>query len=523
MRICACENPKYVVSPHTGEIIQVACNSCNSCRNQRAKRWIGKLDTECKQHRFTYMVNLTYDDSHLPKLMYCEDDPDYLEFVNRSAERIPLQELIDLCIDEYGEFLEEDLKYLRDRLAHPLGLPCLFTKDISDFFKRFNKYCFKNITHHYENIRYFCCHEYGPSTFRCHSHMLVWFDDPGIAARFEEILYACWKLGDCSAAAVYSDGGKNYVAQYVNMSCHLPSFYRHSRLRQRAQFSKCPSIGSFNLLDEKIRWIYSERPVKRSVFDTSSGRYIVVPVQASFKSRFFPKLQGYNNISYLDRVALYGSCFRLPSTDFEEFKSSVENCAWLSFRKISNQFEGVIGSYYFELKRNVDTHDSFINSLYRWYGVSKRICTFASSLGVSVNYLVDCIDEFYKKLDYENLKDFYHWQSEYTLINPPQDLLAAYPEMYWLYKHYLKDGDFGHFSNWQKLSLSGFGIYEDSDFVQLEDTLDFKQMKSQSLKIYKDTHKAHAVHNYLYSQRFKDSDPLLQKIILSYKKWQKEI
>ena len=89
MRLSTCENPRYVLSPHTGEMIRVACNTCNSCRNFRAKRWIQRLDDECKQHKFTYMVNLTYDDDSLPKLMFCEDDPDYVEFVNRSADRIP--------------------------------------------------------------------------------------------------------------------------------------------------------------------------------------------------------------------------------------------------------------------------------------------------------------------------------------------------------------------------------------------------------------------------------------------------
>lgn len=523
MRLCTCEHPKYVLSPHTGEMIRVACNNCSSCRNQRAKRWITRLDTECQQHRFTYMVTLTYDDEHLPKLMYCEDDPDYIEFVNRKAERIPLQELIDLCIDKYGEYLEEDLKYLRERLAHPLGLPCVFSKDISDFFKRINKYTFKHITGHYENYRYFVCHEYGPTTFRCHSHMLIWFDDSRIDAQFQEVLSSCWKFGDCRSDAVYSDGGKNYVAQYVNMSCHLPAFYSHSRLRQRQQFSKCPSIGSFDILGEKVRDLYSTLPVTRSVWDSSSGKYIVVPIQTSVKSRFFPKLQGYCDLSYFDRVTLYGVCYFLPASDFEEFKNAVQDCVWLQFRQIQNPTENVFASYYARLKITAEKEDSLTNSLYRWYGISKRICTFASSLGVSLNYIVERIDEFWKKVDYENLKNFYSWQETYVKKSPVQDLLAAYPEMYWLYKHYVFSGDFNHLSRWQMQALESFCIFEKEDFRELENTYDFQEMKSTSFKIYKDTHKAHAVNAYLYSQKFKDSDPLLQKIIISYKKWQKEI
>lgn len=522
MRICSCEKPVYVLSPYSGEIIATPCGSCDSCRNQRAKRWIDRLSQECKQHKYSYMVNLTYDDESLPKLMFCEEDVDYLEFVNRNAERIPLEELVDLCKDEYGEYLEEDLKYLRERLAHPLGLPCIFTKDISNFFKRFNKYCFSHVTFHYENLRYFCCHEYGPSTYRCHSHMLVWFDDDAIASRFQEILHACWQFGDCSASALYSDGGKSYVAQYVNMSCHLPAFYKHSRLRQRTQFSKCPSIGSFDLLDEEVRGLYNRIPTKRSVFDSRLAKYVTLPVSSSVKSRFFPKLQRYSELSYFDRVALYGCCFSVPSRTFEEFKASVKDCSWLRLREISNNVETRIADYYKDLQVLSRDEEAFENALHRWYAVSHRICTFASCLSLSINYIVSRIDEFYKKLDYENLVDFYQWQQEYCNIHPASELVAAYPEFYWYYLHYVRKSDFKT-SDYVNYALKSFGICDDDDFVRLEETHDFKSMKESSSKIYKDTHKAHSVNEYVYSKRFRDSDPLLQKIIINYKKWHKEI
>lgn len=522
MRICSCENPIYVLSPHTGEIIRSSCGTCNSCRNQRAKNWIDRLDTETKQHKYCYMVTLTYDDVSLPKLMFSED-LDYLEFVNRDAERIPLQELIDLCKDEYGEYLEEDLNYLRRRLIHPLGLPCIFTKDISDLFKRMNRYTNYHITNHYENYRYFCCHEYGPTSFRIHSHLLIWFDDDRIERHFKEILSSCWTLGFCDADAVYSHGGRSYVAQYVNMSCHLPAFYNHSKMRPKSQFSKCPSIGSFNLLDEEIRNIYERIPTKRSVWDSSSAKYVTLPIQSSFSSRFFPKLQGYRDLSHIDRVTLYGCCSAVPSSNFEEFKDSVIRCAWLRLRKISNYRETIIADYTDKLSLSAPDQDSFRNSLYRWYSVSKRLLWFSYSLGVSMNYIVSRIDEFWKKLNYENLKSFYEWQQSYVLVHPIQDLVCAYPQFYHMYKRYIRGSDFGHLTQTEKYALESFNILDDSDFPDLNQTYDFKEMKLTSLRIYKDTHKAQSINNYLYSKRFRDSDPKLQSIIQNYKKWQKEI
>ena len=45
--------------------------------------------------------------------------------------------------------------------------------------------------------------------------------------------------------------------------------------------------------------------------------------------------------------------------------------------------------------------------------------------------LLKCINEFYKKLDYERLKDFYSFQVNYVDLNPDRlhDLVFMYPDM----------------------------------------------------------------------------------------------
>lgn len=531
MRLCNCENPRYITNKYTGQKVCTSCGSCPSCMNLRAKKWINNLDVESRQHKYTYMLNLTYDNEHVPVLQYALDDSDYLEFANRESKvRIPLNEILEYCKDSHGDYVQKDIDLLESRLAHPLGLPCICTDDISKFFKRFNKYCFTHITKHYENCRYFCAHEVGPTTHRCHAHLLVWFDDDAICKRFEEIVSSCWTFGDFRASAVYSDGGRRYVAQYVNSLVHLPSFYRHSALRQRIQFSKFPSIGSFNLLDEKVRRVYDELPIKRTVFNSRSGKFDDIPIQTSIKSRFFPKLAGYSDLSYQQRVILYGTCLQIPSYNFEEFKASLRDCCWLRFRKISNFCETQICSYYDFLERRcsenafvrkyseLEKERSFNCCLYRWYMISKRICTFALSLSCSVNYIVSRIDEFYKKLDYQNLKDFLEWQSDYLFFHGKrQELLNAYPELLCVVKDNIESGDlFGSLSYAETLALWSFGIFSKDDFIHLVDCYDFKSMVRSSLKIYKDTHKAHTANRYLYSQKFQFSDASLQKILIDY-------
>lgn len=493
MRLVNCENPLYILNPHTSEFVQTRCGCCNSCRNAFAKKWINRLDLESQQHRFTYMVTLTYSDEFLPSLMFSEDMEEVV--LNRDESfRIPLHDLVEFCKDEYGEYDDVSLKYFRDRLLHPLGLPIVYSKDISDFMKRLNKYCFSHVTYHYENFRYFCTSEYGPTTFRPHYHMLLWFDDERISKCADEIISACWSFGRSDSSAVFSAGGRSYVAQYVNMSVHLPKIYSFSKIRQRHQFSKFPSIGTFNILDEKVRDIYDRIPTQRTIWDSQLSKFNVVPVDSAFKSRFFPKLQGYNRRSYSDRVELYGITSKIPSFDFEEFKFSVYKCRWLVFRNIANVSERKIVEFYDEIKLNSNNDANTIrNSLYRLYTISKRVVWFATLLNTSVSWIVSRIEEFWKQVDYLNLVSFYQFQEDYAKFNPCSDLVYLYP-------NFMKDLKFWLIPTKRplfiSLALESFGILDENDVVDFHETMDFKSMTLKSQKIYKDTHKRHFVNAY---------------------------
>ena len=297
MHIVNCDHPRYTINPHTGEKLRVRCNKCPQCLNARAKMWVNKLTTEAQYHRYAFMVNLTYDNSRLPRLIL--DDNDNLVYKNRNLPLcIPLQDLFDIIDNSFqnDKRKEKEKRLLLARLNHYLGLPVCCSDDISKFNKRLNKWFYDHVTKRYENFRFFVCHEYGPATFRNHCHGVYYFDDPRIEACFLEAIHACWKNGDSSAANIFSNGGFSYVAQYVNMSVHLPSFYTHKDLRQRHQFSKCPPLGFDSVSFQELRDIYNDRPTYRTVWDSSSARYVTLPVNATFKDRYFPKCPGYNQI-----------------------------------------------------------------------------------------------------------------------------------------------------------------------------------------------------------------------------------
>lgn len=498
--------------PLTHEYIQVRCNHCNTCKISRASKWVERLQSEKDHHKYSFMFTLTYDDDSVPCLFF-SDDLEYLVYNRQDSERIPLSELVSLCKDEKGNVIQEDLDYLRDRLIHPLGLPVPYPNDISKFFKRFNKYCFSHVTGKYENFRYFVCHELGPSTFRCHVHGIMFFDDDRIAKRYTEILHSCWTFGTADGSAIFSHGGASYVAQYVNMSSHLPSFYSHPKLRQRLQFSKFPTIGSFDVLDEEVRRVYDDLPLRRIIHNSADSGYVTLPLQSGFKCRFFPKHQGYCQFSLDDRIGIYGAVEIIPSFDFKEFRSSLDKVAWLKYRGIINADELKVEKFLTYLNSSCRSDDAFEHALKRWYAISKRIVWYSRFIKTSVSWIVKRIDEFYKRLDYENLKNFYQFQSVYASRYPSSHLIYLYPEFY----HSVTNGTFFYDTSPELIKgrLSTFHILSNSDIVPLKETFDYKQMVFQSFKIYKDTHKRKAANAYR-DGRLQRTDPQLAGILRRY-------
>lgn len=514
MRIVNCENPRYITSPHTGDTVLCHCGKCNTCADTRAKRWINRLDQESKSHRFTYMVTLTYNEDTIPAYYFDDEDPNYISLNRDPSVRIPLQELIDLCKDEYGEYLEYELAYLRDRLVHPRGLPAVYTKDISNFMKRLNKITHDKITSHYENYRYFCAHEYGANTYREHVHLLIWFDDREIAKRFDEVLRQAWTFGYTDCSMVYSDGGNSYVAQYLNKPLHLPSFYSHKDLRQRAQFSKFPSIGSFQYHDEEIREILYRKPLYDITRNPRTGEYSAVPKSLAFKDRFFPKCGEYCTRSHSDRVALYRSTEVIDSGTFEDFKESVSRLSWLADRNIANETERSIFSFVEHTRQNSKDIPSFYNSLRRLYRMSKRIVWYSRICGVSLDYYVKQIEDYYTKLEYENLKEMYLFQEDYTKINPSSDLVFMYPDLVKEVRN-SHHSDFGLASSLVR-TLQTFGL-DDIGF-DLKDTQDYKSMKFLHKRIFTESRKRKKA-NEEKDKAVLKRDPKLYNILKSFQKW----
>jgi hypothetical protein len=146
--------------------------------------------------------------------------------------------------------------------------------------------------------------------------------------------------------------------------------------------------------------------------------------------------------------------------------------------------------------------------------VSKRTVWIAKCLRSSIENVVHQIDDYYKLVDYDRLKQFYQWQSVYSKNHPTQELIFAYPDLvrdYMFYEKYPKIP----MSQTFLAALDSFNVdvLNPPDFKQ---TADYLSQRSVNNKIYSDTHKNHQKNSYLYSQKFGYLNPSLQKIMIKY-------
>ena len=93
------------------------------------------------------------------------------------------------------------------------------------------------------------------------------------------------------------------------------------------------------------------------------------------------------------------------------------------------------------------------------------------------------------------------------------DLVYMYPDFYRMLDYWLSPPS--RIPPYIQLALQSFGIETLEDVPSKDEVSDFVNMSEQSAKIYKDTHKRHAVNAYRDGQ-LQDTDPELSKILRKY-------
>ena len=130
--IVKCDTP--FLSPYSEKSYlnwkQIPCGHCDGCRIDRSRDWANRCMMELEYHKDAWFVTLTYNDQFVPKSWYA--DP----ATGEAHQSLTLS--------------KRDWQLFMKRLRKAtVGLPGC------------------------ENIRFFMCGEYGPSTFRPHYHAIL--------------------------------------------------------------------------------------------------------------------------------------------------------------------------------------------------------------------------------------------------------------------------------------------------------------------------------------------------------------
>lgn len=497
MHLVSCENPQRVFNKYLNQWLVVPCRKCETCKTRMQNHWVTKLELERRCWKYCYMIFLSYDDLHLPKMFLSTTGSQIVLDDRNGLRHVPVN-LDDLVFDS-----SKDREYLFARLNHPLGLPVASVYDIQLFKKRLNKKIHDRFTKSYANFRSFICAEYGPVSQRPHYHGILFFNEDKIAQNIKGLLFETWKYGNSDALYVEANACQ-YVASYVNSFDNLPSFYQHKDLKPFYLFSKQPPLGSLERSTEESRKEFIACQPFRYLPLVSGKPFVPVAHDTAYQNRFYPKFVGYDEVSDSLRIRLYGlfcerdwsfeewtnfflgfsarysaSLRTKPFTIKDEYRFIIEKCNY--FHDVL--FSGEKYVYTDFIKRR----QSSLNTLYSFYTVSRRVCYQANVFGLTLAAYVAYIDTYWSNYKLYQLKNFYQFQEDYVSSkNSPSDLRVMY------------------------MNIDNY-VSSSPDVHSMDE---YKNMVSVSHAKFEKCSKTKDKNGYFHSKKFKDKD--LKQIVENY-------
>lgn len=381
-----CLQPKRIINPYTHEVVYAECRQCAACLNRRGSHWSFRVQNECKVHRYSLFITLTYDNDHIP-YYYMDTNGKYT-----SSFEVDKGVYDVLSIFPYSA----DIRLNHDRQNRKFIIPTFNIRDVQKFFKRVRSkiaYLFKikNITNELQKIRYFLVSEYGGKTFRPHYHAILWFDSPTIMAHIVQILTESWSYGSVRKPALVNSAAPQYVAKYVAGNSSLPSFLRLKSTRPFHVQSKSPCIGYGEADEAALRENVFNGTYGHYQYDVARQQSVYVRTPRSIEMRLLPKCREYRSLSYFEKLRIYSYSFENPGGDLHQ------------------RFESEIDKY-----------------------CSRQCARFCREYHISPRQYVLYLDRYYKNKEYYQLTQQLEYQKIYleNLHLPKHHLLGMYTTFY---------------------------------------------------------------------------------------------
>lgn len=398
-----CISPRRITNPYTKEKIVVGCGECYVCKMQKQNRMALKCRLESMAHRYTLFVTLTYSNEHIPQFTLIPDENKegyYMIGCTRHNSGVILG---------HTDLSKDKIKMYQDKVVSHNGyFPCVDKKDVQLFLKRLRRKV-------NERIRYYVVAEYGPVHFRAHYHLLLWFSDGQTLSRLQQDMHKLWPFGRVDSQISFGDASA-YVAKYLNSSCKLPALYSAGQVKPFSAHSYF--LGEKFLKDSKEE-VYALQPgefVKRSF--SGHGFDSEFFVWRSLKHYYYPKCKDYSTRSPLERLQIYTAYAKARNWTGEAtpMSQAVRLCdIGLHLRESpydSNRYpEWVVklcSLCYPSAKTYLseEYEETYLRSLYMVLRTSRHFISFCCDDDFNKFLpMVEKIDNFYKTLDYEQLKN----------------------------------------------------------------------------------------------------------------------
>lgn len=462
-----CLDPQRIVNKLTGETLVVPCGKCTACSQKKSSRYAFQCDCEAKSSKYVFFVTLTYANAYVPRLRAYEDgySEDGLSKKYNLFDVTTPRSNTDVSLNYLGSSNYDPALYKElQKKCHLFGdIAYLRKRDIQLFLKTFRDYLSE-----YE-IRYFATGEYGPETFRPHYHFLLYINDSELVEAsevchmsdfpqwtwprkkgkvirpddkisiLEYYIRKTWKYGIVDCEYIKDGTASSYVASYVNGSQPLPSFLT-------LPATKCFSLHS-RFLGRKIF-----RQELAQVLSTPVESFVRGSVEIGNRVReyshtyqnymyYFPKCKGFATLDTPGRLQLY-QCYDKAKAIFGQDKSIMSlsrRVAGILSCYVDPKFnqECCFNHYFSAAEKNIvnliypfdnlpnpryqvlfgDDWDKIICNIYNVFLVSRIFCENYKFLKTSPEWYLSRIEEFYNRLDYLHLSDWFESQQKYFLCD----------------------------------------------------------------------------------------------------------
>ena len=436
-----CLNPRIIVNKYTGQEVETGCGVCKACLLNRANKMSSQCSIEEQDHKYVFFFTLTYADEYVPRAKPCLDEKTGVVYWYSICDRLKENGQI-VCIDSNVTDIKRKRGYLglllnKTRLDGAISYAS--RRDAQLFIKRVRKRLEKYTN---EKIRYYIVSEYGPKTFRAHYHGMLFADGDKTCKVLPKIVRACWPYGRVDMSL---SRGKcsSYVAQYLNSTYFVPSFYANGAARPFTLHSIYFAQGFYKSQKKEIY----EAPVDGFVRigRVLGGKYVEFMPWRSLACTFFPRCRNYARKDYDQlyqsytilrkvRIAFGRSFSRLTLSKIAEkiIKNSysilcnnTDEYLSTGLRDVSQYFINEYGLNEFTRSQLSDEdYVRLVNKVTTDLRISRHFLTFVCDRDTWIehNYKLCKIMEYWSRREYESLSGWYRMIEEYQREYPSQPL-----------------------------------------------------------------------------------------------------